>query len=172
MCLAMPYWSSLVLSVPLYSYLNMLFFSSHLYMLSLSPFYCFGLHCTPLGEVVTVLTLSKSNMNMNMNMCWYSADGGGCGGCGWCVCPPACLLWRTPTTFGLVEMSVERSARRQQPRHYPGWAGHVENLVIWYGPAMWKFGQTMGQRKGDGAILFCQSFMTCIRLDYVYVHDV
>ena len=47
---------------------------------------------------------------MNMNMSGYGVDGGGCGGCGWSVCSPICLLWGSPTTSVPVERSVEKSA--------------------------------------------------------------
>ena len=53
--------------VPLYPYSIELFLTSHLYLLSLSPFFCFGLPSTPSGEVVLVIILSSS-INMKMNM--------------------------------------------------------------------------------------------------------
>ena len=89
---------------------------------------------------------------MNMNMCWYGVDGGGCGGCGWCVCPPVCLPRRTPTTFEPVEKSVDESVEKiclRTPTYmlrwmgrscakfgYLEWAGHVKNK------------KTMGQGRG------------------------
>ena len=44
-----------------------------------------------------------------------------------------------------------------------------KNRAIWYGSAMWKMERQWAKRKEDGATLFCLSFMTCTRLDYVYV---
>ena len=131
----------------------------------------------PFGDVVSVLTLSESNMNMNMNMCWYGVDGGGCGGCGWCVCPPVCLPWRTPTTFEPVE-SLWISL----------WKSLLEDTYLYTtsdGPAMCKIGylewvyhvknkNTMGQRRGPKKrrrrhFVLSFSFVTCTRHDDIYM---
>ena len=138
----MPYWSLLVLSIPLYPWSKELFLPFHFKLASPVPFVglCISL-LYPLGEVVFVFTLLLSNMKMNMNMSWYGVDGGGCGGCGWSVCPPICLPWRSPTTSGpmekYVEKSVDKSVEKPAWGHLPicyvGWVAHVQNLVIWMG---------------------------------------
>ena len=106
----MPYWSPLVLSIPLYPYSFVLFLTFPLYSLPLFPFLGFGLSIIPLWGCCISTHFINFKYEHEHEYGWYGVDGGGCGGCGGCVYPPIRLLRRASTNIGLVDKFVEGSA--------------------------------------------------------------